>query len=662
VEPQPLLFELLLLIAIAAIGAGVVERLRLPSIVGFLAAGALVGPGGFGIVSDPERVAELAELGVVFLLFEIGLELPVERVRRLWRRALLAGGLQVALTLGVVSAAAVALGVPLSSALVLGALVAMSSTALVMGLLANRGELDAPHGQLAVGILLFQDLCIVPFLLAVPLLAAASSAGGASVGLAAGRGVLALVVLFVGARLGLPRLLDRAARAGSRELFTLIALLVVLGSAVAAEFMGLTLAVGAFIGGLALSASPYSHQLFSEVVPLRGVLLGIFFTAIGMLLDVGEATRNAAGVATYVAFVVVFKAALVAGVIALVLRQGVRTGVLAGLALAQTGEFSFVLAAAASAAGLLEGGLQQAFLAGSVATLAATPFLVQAAPRAANLLARWIPSGAGDMEPEAAPLSDHVVLVGFGLAGQNVARVLRARDVPYVAVEANPNAVQEARARGEPIHYGDATGRHLVERLGVARAQLVVVAVSDPIATREIAAVVRRVAPDVEILARTRYVRDVDSLEAAGASAVIAEEFESTLELIAQALRHFKVPEGGLVRFTAGLREEGYELMRAPTGLILDPWLAELLEGDATEWVEVPDGYVGERSFAQLDLRARTGVNVVAVDRGGTASLNPPPSFVPRPGDRLLVLGTAPAVNALRELLDTEPTAPGEGA
>jgi CPA2 family monovalent cation:H+ antiporter-2 len=662
VDPQPLLFELLLLIAIAAIGAGVVERLRLPSIVGFLAVGAMVGPGGFGIVSDPERVAELAELGVVFLLFEIGLELPVERVRRLWRRALLAGGLQVALTLGVVSTVAATLGVPLPSALVLGALVAMSSTALVMGLLADRGELDAPHGQLTVGILLFQDLCIVPFLLAVPLLAAASSEGGASVGLAVGRGVLALVALFVGARLGLPRLLDRVARAGSRELFTLVALLVVLGSAVAAEFLGLTLAVGAFIGGLALSASPYSHQLFSEVVPLRGVLLGIFFTAVGMLLDVGAAVRNVAGVATYVAFVVVVKAALVAGVITLVLRQGVRTGVLAGLALAQTGEFSFVLAAAASAAGLLGEGLQQAFLAGSVVTLAATPFLVQTAPRAANLLARWIPSGAGDMEPEAAPLSGHVMLVGFGLAGQNVARVLRARGVPYVAVEANPTAVQDARTRGEPVHYGDATGRHLVERLGVARAQLVVVAVTDPIATREIAAVVRRVAPTVDILARTRYVRDVDSLEAAGASAVIAEEFESTLELITQALRHFKVPEGGLARFTAGLREEGYELMRAPTGLILDPWLAELLEEDATEWVEVPDRYRDERSFAQLDLRARTGVNVVAVDRDGAATLNPPPSFVPLPGDRLLVLGTGPAVNALRELLETDSGGPAGDA
>jgi CPA2 family monovalent cation:H+ antiporter-2 len=589
----------------------------------------------------------LAELGVVFLLFEIGLELPLERVRGLWQRALAAGGLQVVATLLCVTAAASALGVPLASGIVLGMLVALSSTALVMGLLADRGEIDAPQGQLAVGILLFQDLCIVPFLLAVPLLAAAGGTGSTDLVAAGGRAILALLALFVAARLGLPRLLDRAARTRSRELFTLLAFLVVLGSAVVAEQLGLTLAVGAFIGGLALSASPYSHQLFAEVMPLRGVLLGLFFTAVGMLVDLDLADWG--GVAIYVACVVVLKAAVVIAVVSVVLRQGTRLGVLTGLALAQTGEFSFVLAAVAADADLLEPALQQTFVAGSVVTLAATPFLIQASPWIAGRLAGAFPGP--EVDPEAPRLSDHVVLVGFGLAGQSVARALRARRIPYLVVEANPKTVVEARARGESIVYGDATRPRLVERLGLERARLALVAITDPIATREFVSIARSLAPEIEIVARARYVLEVDALEEAGANAVVAEEFESTLELVAETLRRFGVSEGAIARFASGLREEGYELLRAPAALILDPWLVELLEEAATEWVEVPDSFGPEISLASLDVRARTGVNVVAVERDGATTSNPPATYAVRPGDRLLALGSSGEVARLRELL-----------
>lgn len=638
----------------AALGVAAADRLRLPAIVGFLVIGALVGPHGFAVVQDSDRVATYAELGVVFLLFEIGLELPVERIRRFFREALVAGGLQVGLTLVTATAAAVALGVPGASAWVMGALVVMSSTALVMGLLSERGELDAPHGQLTLGILLFQDLCIVPFLLAVPLLAAAQSSGSGwePVLSAAGKAVVALALLFAGARLGLPRLLDQAARTRSRELFGLLSLLVVLGSAAAAELLGLTLAVGAFIGGLALSASPYAHQLFAEVMPLRGILLGVFFTAVGMLVDVGAAVAAPLGVLVYATGVIALKVGVVAAVVTLALRQGARRGVLAGMALAQTGEFSFVLAASAAEVGLLAPELRQTFLAGSVLTLLATPFLVQLSPRVAAFAGRVVPSRAERREPAPPPLSGHVVLVGFGLSGQQVARVLRSQQTPYLAVETNPRSVREAQARGEPVVFGDATRRHLVERLGVARARLVVVAVSDPIATREIVALVRGMAPEVVIVARTHFLQEIDGLETAGANVVVAEEYESTLEMVAETLRAFAIPEERIVRFTSGLREEGYELMRGPAALILDPWLAELLEQEGTEWVEVPESFRGEASLAELELRVRTEVNVVAVDRGGETTVNPPASFALRSGDRVLALGSGDALASLRRLLE----------
>jgi CPA2 family monovalent cation:H+ antiporter-2 len=655
VHESRLLLELLLVLGFAALGVALFERLRLPSIVGFLAIGALVGPGGLGIVPDPGRVQSLAELGVVFLLFEIGLELPLERVRKLWQRALTAGGLQVAITLVCVTGVTHALGVPLATALVMGMLVAMSSTALVMGALSERGEIGAPHGQLSVGILLFQDLCIVPFLLAVPLLAASGAGDSQPLLLAGGRAVLALVAFYFAARLGLPRLLDRASRSSSRELFTLLAFLVVVGSAVAAELLGLTLAVGAFIGGLALSASPFSHHLFAEVVPLRGVLLGLFFTAVGMLVDLRTASWDA--IALYVGSVVLLKAAVVVLVVGFLLRQGPRLGLLTGLALAQTGEFSFVLAAVAAQAGLLAPALEQTFVAGSVLTLAATPFLLQAGGWIAARLSGMVP--AADVEEVPTHLADHVVLVGFGFAGSSIARVLRARGTPYLAVEANPTTVSKARARGEPIVYGDAARPRLVERLGLPRARLAVVSISDPIAIREFAQIARRLAPRLPIVARTRYVLEVDGVESAGASSVVAEEVESTLALLAETLRRLGVTESAIAGFSASMREEGYELLRAPAGLILDPWLSEQLEASATEWVEVPDIFGPEATLASLEVRAKTGVNVLAVERRGETTPNPPASFRVCPGDRLLAFGSSEAVARLRELLGRHASAPG---
>jgi CPA2 family monovalent cation:H+ antiporter-2 len=641
--------ELLLILAVATVGGIVFERLRLPSIAGFLVVGALVGPGGLGWIDDPERVRDLAELGVVFLLFEIGLELPVDRLRRLWRPALFAGGLQVALTLGAVAALAVGLGADPRAAAVLGALVAMSSTALVIGVLSQRGEIDAPHGQLAVGILLFQDLCVVPFLLAVPILAQGASARATDVVIAVASSIGALA-LFAGiARFILPALLDRVARMRSREIFTMVAFLAVMGSAVTAEAIGLTLSVGAFIGGLALSVSPYSHQLFAEVVPLRGMLLGTFFTAVGMLFDPAAAVAQWPAVLAYTAGVVVLKAGFVAAIVALVLRMGPRLGILTGLSLAQTGEFSFVLAGVAGAAGLLDGDLQQVFIAGSIATLVATPFLVTAAPRIASLVADRVASRA---EPSELPAraANHVLLVGFGLAGQTVARVLRARGIAYSAVDANAVTVRSAIRRGEPVVYGDAARRAILARLDARGARLVVVAISDPIATREVVALVRSLAPRVPILVRTHFVLDVDALAEAGATRVVVEELESTLEVVGAMLRHFGVPEESIVRFSAELREEGYVFLRTPE-MILDPWLGDLLEGVAAEWVEVPETFAGEATLAGLAVRAHTGASVVAVERSGATSVSPPASFGIRAGDRLLSVGGPDAIERLRALL-----------
>ena len=647
------LTELVLLIAFAAAGVAVFERLRLPSIAGFLVVGALVGPGGAGLVSDPEDVRTLAEFGVVFLLFEIGLELPFERLWRIWRLSLLAGGLQVGLTVLLVGASALLLGLAPRTALVLGLLLAMSSTALVMGLLSERGEIDSPHGQLTVGILLLQDLCIVLFLLLIPLLAGAAPTSALPFVTALLRAAAALAVFFVVARFLLPRLLERVAGLRSRELFSMVAVLVVVGAALSAERIGLTLAVGAFLAGLAVNATPYSHQLFAELIPLRGLLLGIFFTAVGMLFDPESALEQARGVFLFASAAILLKAGIVIAVVAFLLRQGLRLGILSGFYLAQTGEFSFVLAAVAGSAGLLDAGLQQVFIAGSVISLVATPFLVRAAPAVAARLTRSAPFQQRGVEQ--VRLSDHAVLVGFGLAGRNVARVLHSLGIPYVAIEANARAVREARSRGEEVVYGDATRSVLLQRVGIARAKLIAVAITDPTATRQVVTLARSLNPNATILARTRYVLDVDPLQLAGANLVVAEELEGTIDLVSETLRIFGITEGAIERFTAELRDEGYEMLRAPAALVLDPWLTELLERVSTEWLEVPEGFEGEASLANLEIRTRTGASILAVERGGATSANPPPSFAIRAGDRLLVFGGSETVARVRDLRGIEP-------
>ncbi len=640
--------ELLVVIAAAAVGAALFERARLPAIVGFLLTGALVGPYGLGLVQDPEQVRLLAEFGVAFLLFEIGLELPVDELRRSWRTALVSGALQVVLSVAAVGALGVAIGLPTPAAVLVGMLVALSSTALVMRVLGQLDEVDAPHGRLALGILLFQDLCIVPFLLAVPILSGEVPSDPLPLARAVGEAVAKLVALYAVARFALPWVLERVVRLRSSDVFSVFAFLLAMGSAVVAELVGLTLAVGAFIAGLVVSASPYARQLFAEVAPLRGVLLGVFFTAVGMLLDPRAALAAWPGVVGYVVGVVVFKAALVVALVAGVLRFGLTTAIRTGLSLAQTGEFSFVLAAAAAAAGLLTGELEQVFVAGSILTLVATPFLI----RGSGPVARWVGGlEGGPVEERETRPSEHVVIIGFGLSGRTVARVLKASGIAYTAVESNPQTVAEARAAGEPVFFGDATRPVVLEHAGVSRARLVIAATNDPQSAREVLSVVRSLAPDVRIVVRTRWVRNIDALFELGANEVVAEEFEASLDLSARALRTFDVPDPAIAQLCAELRDEGYELIRGPLILPIDPWVSEMLEEVSPEWIEVPSGIHAQSTIAGLGIRARSGANVLAVRRGSTTTANPGPETRLEVGDELLVLADAKQLTRLRALL-----------
>lgn len=569
--------DLAIIVGLALPVVALAHRLRLPPLVGFLAVGVLIGPSGAALIPDPEAVAALSEIGVVLLLFEIGLELSLSEVLRSGRSVLVAGGVQVAGMLGLAAAAGAALDAPPGQTLFYGALAAMSSTAAVTRAYADRGELDTPHGREAVSVLLFQDLCIVPFMALLPLLAAG---GGGPVPsafwprMAVSLGAMAALV--AGGRLVVRWTLDRVVAQRRRELFTLCVGFFAVGTALVSAAAGFSLAIGAFLAGLIISESEYGQQALSDVIPFRVLFSGVFFTSIGMLLDVPLLVRQPLAVVGAALLIVAVKAAVAAAAIRVRGRR-LETALRSGLGLAQVGEFSFVLAAAGLPLGLFAGGHYQTFLSVAVLSLMATPFLVAAAPAAADALAALLGGRAagGAADPaagrDAAGYRDHAVVIGYGVAGRYLARMLKAAGIRCAVIDQNLDLVRQARADGLPAVYGDGTRHALLERVAGARARIVVFAIPSSREERRGVAAARELAPGARIVVRTRYVRAIEELERLGADAVVVEEFEASLALFRRALEGYEIPAGRIAHELDAVRGEHYGLLRGAAARAAGP-------------------------------------------------------------------------------------------
>jgi len=654
---------LLLALGVAVVLLG--DRVRLPPIVGFLITGVLCGPFGFGVIRDTAQVEALAELGVVLLLFTVGIEFSVRELSRMGSFLLVGGGLQVALTTAATAVLARAVGVAWPNGIFLGMLVALSSTAIVLRLLAGRGEMDSPHGRAALGILIFQDLCIVPMMLLAPFLRGEGRVEAiAPVALKAAAFLLAA---WVAARFVVPRILHRVVKTRKREVFLLTVVLLCLGAALVSSLVGLSLALGAFIAGLTISESEYSHQALGEVFN------SLFFVSIGMLFDFRTALAQPLLVAGALAAVLLGKTAITAAV-TWALGQPLRVAVVTALTLAQIGEFSFVLSRAGVEAGLLGSRLEQLFLAVAVLSLAATPLLSGLAPRLAGALDQALPgallrghraltaAAAGD-----ARLADHVIIVGYGVNGHNLARALRRVDVPFAVVEMNPDVVRRERRHGRAIIYGDATRQEVLEFAGVARARVLVVAISDAAATRAAVALARRLNPQLHIVVRSRYLQEVEPLSALGTDEVVPEEFETSIEIFSRVLRRYLVPRATIDEIGREIRRDAYEMFRAPIDADAAPGDVRRVLGDLS--VEVvraePGSEAVGRSLGECELEARSGATVVAIQRGAhDHELRPTPASRIEEGDLVLLLGRPPQLAAAAALLDraAAPLAPGAPA
>lgn len=631
------------------------HKFKIPTLVGFLVAGVIIGPHGLGLIKDTHSIELLAEIGVVLLLFTIGIEFSMAKLLRMKKEVIGGGGLQVTLTIGLSALVAYFVMGHLNRAVFFGFLVALSSTAIVFKLLAEKGETDSPHGKTMVGMLIFQDLAVVPLMLLAPVLAG-EGINTTDVLIRMGKAVMIIVVVLLGARWVIPTLLHHVVGTRSRELFIISIILVCIGIALLTSKFGLSLALGAFLAGLIISESEYAHQAVSDILPFKDSFIGLFFVSVGMLMDVGYISNHCLRVAT--AVTVIFSLKIVTGIAAaLLIGSPLRTAIHSSLGLAQIGEFSFVLAVAGKASGIVTEEFYQIFLSASVVTMIITPFMLGFAPvvsdrvASAPFLQRIIrQKRVSDKEGVSRKRHDHVIIIGFGLNGRNLARVLKEADIPYVVLEMNSDTVREMKKKGEPIYFGDGTSAEILHKMSIDRARLLVVAISDPISTRRIVAIARHENSDIYIIVRTRYLVEVDDLITLGANEVIPEEFETSIKIFSRVLDRYNYPSNLIFDMVDRIRSGSYTALRnveMPKKQLFEKceWLPEM-EIDGYKVTE--HSFLVGKSITELHIRGKTGATVIAIRRGADVFSAPSPDFRFRAGDIILFTGSRESMgNAL---------------
>ncbi len=648
-----LLTDVVLLLAVASMAVVIGRAVGVPPTVAYLVAGVLAGPGGLAVASNSEGIEQLADIGVSLLLFGVGIELSFDRMRRAVTRMIANGSVQVVTSVLVTAVGFHWLGFAWPTATAVGFLVSLSSTATVFKLYSERAEVDAPHGQAAAEILFFQDLALVPMILLLPVLGGPSAGVAGAAGFALLRAGVVLVALVVLARFALPSILELVARTRTPELFPTASLLLAFGMALAAHGLGLSLPLGAFLAGLALSGTPYAHQVFAEILPLRDAFVALFFTTVGMLLDPLALVADPGLTVAMVGFVLA-KGAVCGAVVGVAWRSA-RMGVVAAASLAQIGEFSFVMSREAAGLGLMPAALEQAFLGAAVVTMMLTPLMLG---RARRLVMVDTGKAAGGSR-----LEDHVVVAGYGRTGQAIGRVLGATSIPFVALELDPARVRAAGRDGVPVHFGDASRRGVLEGAGVSRCRALVVAVSDRAATRRIVAVARQMSPSAPILARAHRVAEIEELERLGASEVVPAEFEASIELFVRLLERLGIPRHVARVQESIIRLGNYHALRgSATSIEMLPEIERLFRGGTLETAEVMPGCEAcGKTLTELEFNSRTGATILSVVRDDTPIPSPRGETRLESGDLLVVYGPHAAIVAALEIFEPPAENAGDG-
>lgn len=650
-----LLKDVIILFALSIVVIYLFHRIKVPAIIGFLLTGILAGPDGLKLITEMHDIEVLSEIGVILLLFTIGIEFSLKKLIEIKNIVLIGGSLQVLLT-GLLAMFIVwQFELTLNEAIFIGFLVSLSSTAIVLKILQEKGEVMTLHGKIALGILIFQDIIIVPMILVTPLLAGTSESS-------LGQEVLFLILKLIGVVLFMiifskwvvPRLLFQIAKTQSRELFLLT--IIVLGFTVAwlTSIFGLSLALGAFIGGLIISESQYSEQAFGNIIPFRDVFTSFFFISVGMLLDLNYLISNPV-IVLLVTIGVIFAKTFISGFAAFIMGYPFRTTVILGLTLSQIGEFSFILSKIGIDNQLFSQDSYQLFLSVTVLTISLTPFIINLAPNLADFILKLpipnkIKCGLQNIpEVELKGKEDHVIIVGYGINGKNVARAAKFANIPHVIIEMNPETVKTEQDKGEIIYYGDATQLEILEHAHIQNALILVITIPSPADARRITAIARRLNPHVHIIIRTRFIQDIKKLYELGADEVIPEEFETSVEIFTRVLAKYLIPKDEINKLVAEVRADGYEMFR---NLSISDGIYENLKVNIPK-VDIHSLHVCEnapcigKTINALQINQKYDVTLLALSREGNVYSDLEPEMKIQVNDIVFILGNAKNISQL---------------
>lgn len=654
----PLLNEIVIIFTLSIAVVFVCSRMHIPPIVGFLLTGILAGPHGLGLVKAVKQVDMLAEIGVVLLVFTTGIEFSFRNLLRLKKSALLGGFLQVALSAVAVFAIVKAIGQPTPLAIFMGLLLCHTSTTIMLKILQARVELDSPHGRSSLAISLFQDISSVPMMLCVPFLAGSSGGDAGSTLLWIGIKCVGIIILMYFCTIWIvPKLLYHVARTRIDELFLLSIVAICFAITWLTSAAGLSVALGAFFAGLIISESEYSFRALSNILPFREVFASFFFISMGMLLNIDFVLQQPVTLLLVSVGILLLKAVL-ASVAVLLIGFPLRTAIFSGVLLSQVGEFSFILAKTGMPYGLLNDYAYQLLLAIVVLTMLAAPFFMQITPKLAELLLRVpIPKRmiAGNMPAEqlaSLDKKDHLIIIGFGINGRNLARAARVSGIPYVILELNAETVKNEKAKGEPIYYGDASQEAVLKHVGIDDARVAVIGISDPVASRIMVQLLRRLNPRLHIIVRIRFLQEMKLLYDLGANDVIPEELETSVEIFTRVLRKYLIPKDEIDKFIAEVRAGNYQMLRTqtPYATSFSDLQSHLANIEIVTLRVSPSSPFAGKSLAEIGLRKQHGVTVLAIRRDQQMWSGPDGEHRLLENDIVIVLGEPNKIGVISRL------------
>lgn len=647
-----LLQDILIILAASIIIIIISSKLKIPAVAGFLITGMLIGPHALALVKNTSDIELFAEIGIVLMIFLVGIEFSLRRLKQIRTLIIKAGGGQVAITILAVVLISIAIGFKIQSAVFFGFLVSLSSTAIVLKLLQDRQEIDSPQGRINLGVLLFQDLCVVPMIVLVPLLALKGDLDIETTLLKVAAAGVSVAGIIVAARFLMPPILNLIVKTRLKEIFIIGSLFLCLGMAYATYELGLSLALGAFVAGIIISESRYSPQVISDILPFKEGFNSIFFISVGMLLDLRFVFDNYLVSLGLGAGVFLLKAGIVFALV-LALKYPVRIAFICGAGLAQIGEFSFIIAKLGFNYELISDEVYQAFLASSVLTMIFTPFAFNLSPKVAVKLAKGKITIPEQKKTDDGGFANHVVIVGAGVSGRTLARVLKETGVRYIFIELNPDTVKRMAEEGETAVYGDASRFTILEEAHAKTARAIVFVISDPFIIHYAIANARRLNKSIYIIVRTRHVAEIDGLYEAGADMVFAEEYESSIEIVARVMTLYGLPPNIINTQINIIHQQRYGLLRGkPDTQSIQDQIARIIAAGTTEvfYVMQNSKAVG-KTLKELGIRKQTGATVISVVRGNDHYPNPPVDFKFEEGDMIVLMGIHAQVEKAVEYL-----------